>query len=402
MGTPSPRRWWDLTLSLEPQKKVLVLLLITVIIYGSFIAANTLLFSQALDVEWWEPADLDVYRERTSTILDGRILYRDLHTETPPLINYLLLPPQALGGDSWIYASYFSFFSFLTATMLYLGLRRWNETRAFITGGLFLLSPFAVVESTLGVQDETVITFMFLLPLILLLHERGRLSALSLGLGIWTKMFSVLLYPVLFLRTRAWSERMIHIALIVGVTAAIVGPFLLICPDDFSWFLQFYFLGVEGRETGGQSIWYFLEQGGIPVPGEVMTVITAIALFAAVWYCYRRQVATWQSALLITVVFFTFYPKIHLAYYMMPIAILLVWASTDRWIAMRCFILFAPIMTAVGFAPRESGPPVFDYGWGWIAGLLASLVGTILLLETTLRAMRHRSFLEEGEADAGG
>lgn len=59
-----------------------------------------------------------------------------------------------------MYALYFSLFTFFAATILYLGLKTYDEKKAFVTGLVFLLSPFVIVESAIGVQDEAIISML--------------------------------------------------------------------------------------------------------------------------------------------------------------------------------------------------------------------------------------------------
>lgn len=373
----------------------MLLLVFTVIIYGAFIAIDGLILNNVITADWWTPADLDVYRERTQAIIEGKLLYTDVHTETPPLINYILVPAQLLGGGEHVYAAYFSFFCFLTATALYLGLRKWDEMGAFAAAMLFITSPFAVAEATMGVEDEPIIAFIFILPLLLLINERRRTSAFSLGLGVWTKMFTLLLYPVLLLKTKETEERLFHIVIILGITAVITIPFIVLCGADFTWFLEFYFLGVESRGTGGISTWAFLHMGGISIPSVVMVAATGVGILAGLWYSVKRELSTWKMATLITLIFFLLYPKIHMGYYLMPLTLLFIWGAKDFNISLRCAVLFIPLIIAVGFAKNSPGVPLFDYSWGWIAGFLASLAGSLLLLDTTLRALRREPFVDE-------
>ncbi|MFP4545781.1 MAG: hypothetical protein ACLFPN_02905 [Methanomassiliicoccales archaeon] len=376
------------------RERVAVLALITLISCGTLISFDHLILGEIIQDMGGEPADLHVYQERAQTIIDGNLLYRDVHTETPPLVNYLLVPPQLLGGSALLYSIYFSLWNFLGGLMLYLGLRDWNDYRAFIAGTLFILSPFGLVESTLGVEDESLIAVVSLLPLILLIQRCRRLSALSIGVGVWTKMFAGLFYPLLFLRTRDWGERGLHIAIIAGVTAAVVLPFLILCPDQFVWFLKFYLLGVEGRESGGISFWHFLQMGGVGIPGFVGMALTAGALLLAVYIGHRKGLTTWQSALLILLAFFVFYPKIHLGYYLIPMGVLAVWGATDKGIVLRILLIFVPLAAAVLFSESPTDLPVLDYGWGWMAGLVLSLLGTLILVETVRRALSSPNFMD--------
>lgn len=381
-------------ISLKPWQKIAVLGLVTLVIYGSFIILNEGVVSAAVEKFAGPPADLDVYRERTQTIIEGKLLYRDVHTETPPIINYLLVPAQLLGGESWIYSAYFSFYAFLGGLLLYLSLKKWSDYFAFITGLLYILSPFGLVEATFGVEDEPLIAFIFLIPLVLMIYNHRRLAALFIGIGVWTKMFSILHYPVLFIKEKNLREKAVHLVLILIVTSAVTVPFLVLCMDDFIWFLKFYFLGIEGRESGGISFWHFLDIGGIGVPGEVALTLLISAMLIIFWYIYKKKIPVWQSALIILTVFFTFYPKIHLGYYLMPVALLLVWAAEDKHIALRCFLVYAPLILSTLFSENAYGEIILDYSWGWIVGFALSLTATIIIIDTVIRVLKKPTFMD--------
>ncbi|HNU35146.1 MAG TPA: hypothetical protein PKJ15_00980, partial [Methanomassiliicoccales archaeon] len=110
--------------SLSPERKLLLYGAIALLVYGTMIVVDNAFLMAAIDPDLSHP-DMDVYRARTQTILDGGLLYRDVHTETPPIINYLLVPGQLLGGaeHDWVWSAYFSLFAFLLTALLYLGLR---------------------------------------------------------------------------------------------------------------------------------------------------------------------------------------------------------------------------------------------------------------------------------------
>ncbi len=53
-------------------------------------------------------------RTGRSAILRGEIPYKDFSMESPPIIDYMMVPAQLLGGESYQYALYFSMFSIFT------------------------------------------------------------------------------------------------------------------------------------------------------------------------------------------------------------------------------------------------------------------------------------------------
>jgi hypothetical protein len=377
-------------------QKIGLLLLIVVLFYGGTIAFDNLVMRDWL-TSWAGPSpDLEVYQERAKSIIDGLIPYRDFYAESPPIINYLLVPPQLLGGEGWMYALYFSTFTFLTGAFIYAFLRRFDEHLGFISGVLFILSPFAFVESTFGIQDESIVVFFFLLPPLFIVIGRVREGAAALGLGIMTKMLSVMLTPILFLGDRPLRKHL-ETFLVLVITILLVSlPFLIICPVEFLRFPEYYFLEVEGAVMGGMSFWHFLEMGRLKIPGEVGLIITVSTFLIATYYVLSRRIRPWQASLILVMTFFTFYPKIHLGYFLIPIGLLIVWASEDLRIFLRTLFVYVPLGLATAFSESVLGTPAIDVSWGWAAGLILSLIGLIILWDTVRISIGRDSFIDRG------
>lgn len=390
-------RFKEAVISWSPLKKSLFLVLIAIMVYGTVIALDGPVVSEIFGEENFHP-DIRLYRERTSTILEGGLLYTDVHTETPPLINYLLIPAQLMGGGDhiWVYSAYFSFFGLISALMMYHALRRYDDWLAFVMGLLFILSPFGFIEAGLG-EDETIVAFTVLLPALLMVLERNRLASLAIGLGIWTKMWAILLAPAHFLQQRSWKERWIMIGIIAGVTILVALPFLILCGDEFTWFLQYYFIGNPDRKAEGFSTFQFLQWGGYGIPMRISLALVLIGLLFAYLYAYKKGLGKWESMTLAVTVFFVLYPKMHTGYYLIPIAFLLAWAAENRHIAARCFLMFLPVILAVAFSPTVGpgggGTAFIEFEGSWILGLAFALTASIMLLEATYTAMKNKSFI---------
>lgn len=385
--------------SLSAAKKVLVLALVGLLVYAPILALERTIIRDALGPDFTEP-DMGVYRARTETILSGGLLYTDTHTETPPLISYLLVPAQVLGGgDSLAYSLYFMFFGFLGGALLYLGLRRYDEKAAFIMALLYVVLPFGLVESA-NAEDETLVALTVLVPALLMLRQRKKWTAVATGLGIWTKMWAILLLPVQLLHLKTWRERFVHVGIIAAISAAVAGPFYYLCGDDFLWVIRYYFIGVEGRTAEGAGLFYFLRMGGYEVPAPVEFILVIAAVLAALWIAYRRKLGVWESITIMLVAFFLTYPKMHTGYFLIPLAFLLAWGAEDLRIAARCFLLYIPWMLAVGLSPwhvpwQEEGA-VFAFDGSWMVGLALNIIIDVILVETTYRAMKKRPFMSRG------
>ena len=135
--------------SLSPRRRVLIILSIFVAVYGSFIAMDGLLFRPFIDQSFANSSDLSIFQERAKLLLNGGMIYRDVPygsfpVESPPLINYLFIPPQLAGGEWWAYEIWFSLFALLSSLSAYLILRAWDE---------HLAQPLANHGMVVGDQD---------------------------------------------------------------------------------------------------------------------------------------------------------------------------------------------------------------------------------------------------------
>ncbi len=378
---------------IPPERRALVILIVGIALLGSLITIDQLVLRDFLDQTIGPTPDVPYYRARTQTVLDGGWLYRDIQCESPPLIVYFMLPAQLLGGQDWTYEVYFSTFTIITALFLYFGLRKWDDYRAFMVAILFLFLPFGTTESTFGIQDEAIVVFLFMVPLILAMHRRLRFSAVTVAVGLWTKIFNVFFLPVLFLNTRSRRERFLQIGIVALASLIIAAPFLAMAPNEFLAFPSYYFLGGGSGPTGGISIWDFLAMGGFSIPGPALLAIVAIVFAASLWIVYRKKLGFWEGMLVVLVAVLIVYPRTALVYYTLPVTLLLLWGSQYTGIAIRCFVMYVPFGACVFFSKSNLlGVPTIDVPWGWIAGLLLSIIGLIMLVETTLAALKKTPF----------
>jgi hypothetical protein len=402
MPSLGPLAWLgDRMRSIPPAKRGKVLLVFGILLLGGLIALDQLVINDMLESSFGQFSDISFYQERAQTILDGKWLYRDVQSEAPPLISYFFVVPQLFGGSVAAYQCYFAAFTMLTAMTLYYGLRRWDDLKAFKIAVIYLLSPFGVIESVFGIQDESIMVFLFLLAVLLALRGNGRLSALTVAVGIWTKVFAGLFYPVLFLKTKGRRERLVHLGIIAAFSIAISLPFLVVAPNEFLAFPTYYFLGGSAMPATGISIWDFLGMGGLNVPGTVLLGVALAGLIAGLWLIKKRELEIWQGTLLIMVVFLIFYSRVLVGYYILPVTLLLVWAVDDRKMLLKTFLLYLPFFASLAFTrDTRLGHPLIDESWSWVAGLALSLLGTYLLIDLTRQALRKRPFIYRSKEDA--
>lgn len=378
------------------RRKALSLMIFAIIIYGGGIA-YAWTFTHATTAS----GDVSIFQARTQTILDGELLYKDVRTETPPLINYLMVPSQALGGADhpWIYAAYATVFVLLLSLMMYWWFRRYDDRKAYLVGLFVLLCPFLFSRTVVG-DDDSIVAFFFMLGAVSLLFERPRASAAAIVIGVWVKMWAILLLPVQFLRLKSWRERIETIAIGALVSLLVILPFLVLCYDEFVDFLSYYFLTKSNRTWEGFSIAHFLKQGGMVIPSELILGTVLVSLLAAILYSHIKRWGAWKSATFIMIVFIVVYPKMHLGYYIMPMALLLVWAIDDWKILAELFATYVPLSLASRCEPGMSGFLNDRFGNAWLPGLVFASIGALMFADVARRAFKRRSFIDREGAMA--
>ncbi|HSV42060.1 MAG TPA: hypothetical protein VLH13_01450, partial [Methanomassiliicoccales archaeon] len=316
------------------------------------------------------------------------------------LIMYLMLPPQMAGGEMWMYQVYFSIFAILTGLALYLGLRRFSESKAFTVGLLYMSLPYAFLEFTFGVQDDSISFLFFFVPLLLLGLGRFGTSSFMAVLGFWTKMFNVLLFPWSYLSIKDRKGRLRFLGIAAILAAVVALPFLILSPEKFLEFPLYYFLNNPEAQTGGSGIspWHFLNRGGFTLPGIIGISMAIGAILISTYLSQRWKLTFWQGSAFVLAAFVIFYPKIAFIYFLMPVGVLLLWAVEDRRVLLRLFAMAVPLFLAVPFS--ENGPtPVWDYPWGWMAGLMLSLVGWAIFLDAFRLTLDKKPFPEADTSD---
>ncbi len=387
--------------SIPPSRRALFIVVVAIVILGALIAVDGLWLNQAFSDAFGRVTDVNFYRERAQAVLDGKVLYRDITIESPPLIVYLYVPAQLAGGSDLAYQVWFCFFTVLTALTLYWGLRQFDDYRAFLVALLFLTSPIAVIESTIGIQDESIVFFLFVLAAVLAIRGRDKLGTLAATIGTWVKVFPALFYPVLFLRTKAWRDRWKQLGIIAVVSLIISAPFLVLCPTQF---LQFplYYLGISNGGGGnvtspvsGISVWDYLRTAGVDIPGVILLALTVSAYIYALWWGRRKGFDLWKGTLLILVAFVIFYSRMWVGYFLLPIIFLLPWSAESFRVSIRTYVLTGPLFFTLLFTQDNPNyVPIVNIPYAWLVGLLLTLLALWILVSTTRIALRKDSFVQ--------
>ena len=385
--------------AIPPSRRALVIILAAVAILGTLIVLDDLWLNQVLSGSFGRITDISFYQDRANAVLSGKVLYRDMMIESPPLIVYMFVPAQLAGGSDLAYQLYFCFFTVLTALTLYWGLRHLNDYRAFMVALLFLFSPIAVIESTIGIQDEAIIFFLFALAVVLAMRNRDKLSTFVAIVGVWVKVFTGLFYPVLFLRTKTWRDRWKQIGIIAVVSLVVSAPFLILCPVQFLQFPLYYF-GIGGGSgnvtpVSGISVWDYLRTAGVDIPGVVLLILTVGSYVFALWWGRRKGFDLWRATLLVTVAFVVFYSRMWVGYFLLPIMFLLPWAAEDFRMALRTLTLTVPLFATLLFT--QDNPtyiPIINIPYAWLVGLLLTLLALYILVDTSRIAFSKDSFIQ--------
>lgn len=383
------------------RQKMLCLVLISIIVYGFLIYVDVFYLRGWIELNFGVTDDLHFYQERGQAILDGKILYKDLYVESPPLINYLFVIPQFFGGSAWMYQVFFSVFPLMQALITYAALRKWNDNCAFILALFALLSPYSVLDATWGIQDEPIVTFFYTIPIILMLYGLTKSSAIIDTIAFWVKGLPIIIFPNLLIRMKNNKERLMGILLAVVVSLIIFVPIMVASGQSFFDIFQYYMLSDDdlNNVSGGISIINFITRGGYFPPGYVGLILTAAALLASYYLACRWKLDIWRSALLTTVSFMCVFSMLRFGYFAIPFFFLAPWLMKGSLSMWGRFILFYAIsFIAQGIESKDVSWLTFDYSWLISIGLM--IVSFLLLLDMVRLSLKTKCFLDEIPAEA--
>ena len=291
-----------------------------------------------------ENKDVDIFRDRAQTILDGELLYRDTEkiTVTPPLINYLFVPVLLLGDSLLMWMAWFAFFLFLTSAVLFFVLDAYFDRRLAIAGSMiYSASPFGQYTSVAMLQDDSIIVFFLALSFLFLTRKRWYLAASTFGLGTMTNLFPAICAPLAFTSPKQWKTRIVVVVIGLSIGLAISLPFLILAYSEFMQFLEFYLFGTQPQSTNqsftsfspieqrGMSFWRYLGETVIFVPSKLLHGIFVLVLLTT-WYGALTKRLNMHAAFTLCILWiFIFYSKIHFGYHMMALLVLIPYAMHD-------------------------------------------------------------------------
>lgn len=326
-----------------------------------------------------QPRFADPWIARAETIINGGLLYRDVFTATPPLINFLLVPPALVSGlfghrNPWATLSFMSWFSafnlFTAYVLLYMAEDR---TEGYRSALYFLLNPLTFGNSLLRRQDESILVFFFSLALLFLLHQKHWKASVSIGLTLLIKLWGALMIPIAFLRTRDWRYLIIP-PIVFGLVFA---PFLIAAGRSA------VFWDFTKRDTqhpfqfGGISLgalWSRAHDGRPPMSitaySAVLVIGVAIVLALIVW----KPLGLLEDLTLLTTSVLLLSPKLHCGYF--SLLVLMMAPLLHKYRIAGFYFLFSLLALIADMYkwPVENFAVAFDLMVGAFLILIAAMV----------------------------
>ena len=269
-----------------------------------------------------QPRFADPWIARGETLLSGGLLYRDVFTSTPPLTNFIFLPPvmfsKAFGHvNPWATLSfmvYFSLFNLFGAFVLLYMTK--NRQEGFYAATLFLLNPLTFGNTILRRQDESIVVFFIGLSLLLLLRQQHVRSAIMIGLSMMVKLTGAVTLPIAILHTRKWQ----YFVLPAVVFFLVMTPFFITAGRDAMFWDVSQTHTEHPFQYGGVSLgslWNRYHEVAEHVPLVVPSVLFVVGVgLTAAFITWKRFGILEDTTILIAMVLI-FSPKLHTGYFSM-------------------------------------------------------------------------------------
>ena len=312
------------------------------------------------------PRFADPWLARTETILNGGQLYTDVFTTTPPLTNYILIPPGwfalMMGNvNPWATAGfmvYFSLFNLFTALIL---LVMFDDRRlGYVTAVWFLLNPLTFGNTILRRQDESIIVFFIAVSLYFMLRDDHVKGGIAVGLGLLVKLTAAIPLPLAFWYSKRWE----YAVLPVVVFFAGLAPWLISAGEA----AMFWSTGTRDNQHPFQfdgvslgRLWnkgnFFDIQIGLTAPSILFVGGVGLVLLYVMW----KQLGMLQDMTLVTTAVLILTPKLHTGYF--SILVLFIVPLVVKQRKMWLFSLFGLLaLTADLYKwPIENFPLAFGF-----------------------------------------
>ena len=268
------------------------------------------------------PRFADPWLARGETILSGGLIYRDVFTTTPPITNYLLLPPVIVSQwfghvNPWATLSFMLYFSLFNLFAAFVLLYMADDRRqGYLAALFFLLNPLTFGNTILRRQDESVIVFFIALSLLFLLRRRDYAGAISIRLAMCVKLTGAVIWPIAILHTFKWQ----YFILTPLVFLLILSPFLALAGED----AMFWNVNQEHAEHPFQfggvslgSLWNRFHEEAQQIPVQWPSWLFVIGMgITAVFITWKRFGVLEDLTILIAMTLILS-PKLHTGYFSM-------------------------------------------------------------------------------------
>jgi Glycosyltransferase family 87 len=259
--------------------------------------------------------DVPVYQGYGDAIERGDVPYRDFRPEYPPLALVAFAVPSFLTKTEIGYARAFAVEMVVVGLVLIalaavaLRVLRRSGHDVSVLGLMLLGAAPLLLGSLLLSRFDLVPAALVLAVVVAVLQRRPVLASVVAGLAVATKIYPVVLVPILvaFEWRRSGRRAAARVAALTGATVALVYlPFILLAPDGVAWSvwrqlsrpLQIESLGaallLAGSKLTDASLTVVSSYGSQNVDGwpagiaAVATSLAQLTLLAAVWWLAAR------------------------------------------------------------------------------------------------------------------
>lgn len=324
-----------------------------------------------------EKNDISIFHRRTSVLLEGGNIYEEVKTGPPPLIHFYFIPPTILtaapefGGVYLSFSLYFSLFVLFDALLLFYGFRKYGQSKAFLMSLLFMVNPVTISNIH---QDEAIVAFTLIIPMLFLIKKRDKISSIFTGLSIPVKIWAGFIFPLYLLRKEYdLSKRILHMVSAGGITLSIFGLFYLLWGSKSVWFLSQYSGTTQTMGLGPLSFWGrwwdILSFSSHYPPRIPILVFIAVLLLGIFYIAYKRDWPPLMTLASFLCIFFGLYLKVHYDYYLILFPFILYFSVRDK----RLFTAFIGIVSTIYLMMIFASAP-FD-----VPKLFMAVLNTVLL-----------------------
>ncbi|MEF8834908.1 MAG: hypothetical protein V5A76_02010 [Candidatus Thermoplasmatota archaeon] len=298
-----------------------------------------------------EKNDISVFHRRTSVLLEGKNIYEEVRTGPPPLIHFYFIPPTLFtvapeyGGAYLSFTLYFSLFVLFDALLIFSTFRKYGQSKAFLMSMLFLVNPITISNTH---QDEAIVAFTIIIPLMYLIKKRDKTSSIFTGLSIPVKIWGGFIFPLYLLKKEyTWKRRFAYLVSAGSISVAIFLFFYYLWGANSVWFLSQYSGTTEAMNLGPLSFWgrwwgVFSTATKYPprIPILLFVGISELAIF---YIAYKREWPPLMTLASFLCLFFGLYIKVHWDYYLILFPFILYFSVRDR----RLFFSFIGLVSTI-------------------------------------------------------